>query len=257
MAKKERLEIPEDTAALVLYRSDRCCCVCRTPRKAIQIHHIDENPANNEEQNLAVLCLECHNDTQIEGGFGRKLDAAQVRRYRDDWVRDVESRRALLVPAEKAQGQDDERRREHDRAIFGKSQEVMSEGNLNALVDVLWNEDAYHQKQFHAAVGYVEFWGAANHELLSEGLQERCNAMRDSLATLLEFVAQNFFRADVEDESHRFVMQPRLNVDREGSGKAEDMAKYEAYQEKLYALVESARTSWREFRRAVKQTLVM
>src|SRR6266404_1961891 len=90
---KNRIEVPRDTAALVLFRSDRTCCVCRDRGKPIQIHHIDGNPRNNDPQNLAVVCLDCHNDTQVLGGFGRKLDAVQVRQYSDDWLQRVESRR--------------------------------------------------------------------------------------------------------------------------------------------------------------------
>jgi len=60
----------------------------------VQIHHIDDDPSNNGEENLAVLCLECHNDTQKRGGFARKLDAHQVVRYRDDWHQRVRTRRA-------------------------------------------------------------------------------------------------------------------------------------------------------------------
>ena len=44
---KERERIPEDVAATVLFESDRTCCVCRERRPA-QLHHIDEDPANNE-----------------------------------------------------------------------------------------------------------------------------------------------------------------------------------------------------------------
>jgi hypothetical protein len=36
-----------------------------------------------------------HNDTQVKGGFGRKLRAAEVIKYRDDWVRRVRERREL------------------------------------------------------------------------------------------------------------------------------------------------------------------
>ncbi len=44
--------------------------------------------------NLAPLCLDCHNDTQIRGGFGRRLDPEQVVLYRDDWYRMVAQARA-------------------------------------------------------------------------------------------------------------------------------------------------------------------
>jgi hypothetical protein len=62
--------------------------------KTGQIHHIDDDPSNNEESNLSVLCLVCHRETQIRGGFDRKLDASQIILYRDNWLQLVAKRRA-------------------------------------------------------------------------------------------------------------------------------------------------------------------
>lgn len=92
--KKSRETIPSEVAARVLFLSDRTCCVCRIRGKPVQIHHIDGDPSNNSLQNLAVLCFDCHRDTQIRGGFDRKLDADQVILYRDDWHRIVAQQRA-------------------------------------------------------------------------------------------------------------------------------------------------------------------
>ncbi len=92
--KKIRDVIPSTLAAKVLFVSDRTCCVCRAQGKAVQIHHIDDNPSNNEFRNLAVVCFDCHRETQIRGGFDRKLDADQVTLYRDDWIRSVSRKRA-------------------------------------------------------------------------------------------------------------------------------------------------------------------
>jgi hypothetical protein len=81
-----RVPVPDDDAAKALFYSDRTCCVCRAPKKPLQIHHIDDDNSNNVLENLAVLCLDCHTETQIKGGFARRLDAAQVRLYRDEWL---------------------------------------------------------------------------------------------------------------------------------------------------------------------------
>ena len=81
-----RIAIPDEVAAKALFYSDRICCVCRVPKKPLQIHHIDDNNSNNALDNLAVLCLDCHTETQIKGGFGRKLDPTQVRLYRNEWL---------------------------------------------------------------------------------------------------------------------------------------------------------------------------
>jgi hypothetical protein len=90
---KTRTPVPEDVSAEVMFQHDRTCCVCRERGLAVQIHHIDENPDNHAIDNLAVLCFQHHEETQIRGGFGKKLKAADVIRYRDDWARRVRERR--------------------------------------------------------------------------------------------------------------------------------------------------------------------
>lgn len=99
--KKNRTDIPRDTAAQVQFLSDRTCCICRIPERTTQIHHLDEDPSNNHLENLALLCLECHDKTMIQGGFGRKLDAEQVKLYRDDWHKTVAAKRALPLSERK------------------------------------------------------------------------------------------------------------------------------------------------------------
>lgn len=59
----------------------------------MQLHHIDDDPANSVLENLAVLCTDCHNQTLLRGGFDRKLEAAQVRVYKADWIERVSRRR--------------------------------------------------------------------------------------------------------------------------------------------------------------------
>jgi len=93
---KKRVIIPNDIAAKVLFLSDRTCCICRQEGKKVQIHHIDEDPSNNSESNLSVLCFECHTDTMVKGGFDRKLDAEQIILYRNDWLNIVSRKRSLV-----------------------------------------------------------------------------------------------------------------------------------------------------------------
>ena len=104
--KKQRTEIPSKVAADVVFQQDHTCCVCRERGLAIQIHHMDDDPANNAIENLAVLCLQHHNETQISGGFGRQLAYLEVRRYCDDWIERVRKRRddADRIAAERMAG---------------------------------------------------------------------------------------------------------------------------------------------------------
>jgi len=91
--KKERKRISDELSSEVLFDHEKTCCVCNTRGKPVQIHHIDEDPSNNSKSNLAVLCLFCHDDTMVSGGFGRKLNAPLVLKFRNDWVNRVISRR--------------------------------------------------------------------------------------------------------------------------------------------------------------------
>jgi hypothetical protein len=90
-----RTPVPEGIAALILFLNDHTCCICNDSGRTIQIHHIDENPANHDIENLSVLCLECHNETQISGGFGRRYRAPEIRHYKDSWQGRVAKRRNL------------------------------------------------------------------------------------------------------------------------------------------------------------------
>ena len=90
---KVRVAIPERAAARVLYASHHTCVVCNMAGRPVQIHHINEDPADNREANLVVLCVICHDGTQIRGGFGRKLNAPLVKKYKREWVKRVAARR--------------------------------------------------------------------------------------------------------------------------------------------------------------------
>lgn len=90
---KLRTPIPENVSAEVMFQHDRTCCVCGVRGKPVQIHHIDEDPANHAIANLAVLCLDHHDETQARGGFAKKLKAADVIRCRDNWISRVRARR--------------------------------------------------------------------------------------------------------------------------------------------------------------------
>jgi hypothetical protein len=86
----QNIKILEDNA---IFLSDRTCCVCRINTRPIQIHHIDGNHSNYNIDNLSVLCIHCHDETLIKGGFGRKLNPEQVILYRNDWLYRVAKKR--------------------------------------------------------------------------------------------------------------------------------------------------------------------
>lgn len=145
----KRRKIPEDVAAHVLFLADRTCCICNEA-KEVQIHHINENPSSNTVDNLAVLCFDCHGKTQLKGGFGRKLDAAQVRLYRDHWHSTVEQRRERLVSLNEEQFRDF--RPHFTQHGTRKSDEVQS-GDLSDL-----EQERASEYQRNCGLFLVHYW---------------------------------------------------------------------------------------------------
>lgn len=82
---KLRRRVPSNAADELLVRNRHTCCVCRVPGRSVQIHHINEDPSDNDEVNLAVVCLECHSKATSTGGLGRRLSAGAVRKYKRYW----------------------------------------------------------------------------------------------------------------------------------------------------------------------------
>lgn len=148
--QKVRVPIPEDVAAEVLFRSDRTCCVCHKAGRQVQIHHINENPADNNPFNLAVLCLECHGQTQISGGFGRRLNAKLVTLYRDHWVNVVEMRRTAETLESELEKEFSARADPSESAVSNSFAPEISVGRTFrhlgiaiTLVDVAWSFSVY------------------------------------------------------------------------------------------------------------------
>lgn len=80
-----RRNIPQQIADELMYRNRHTCCICQTPRKHVQIHHIDSDPSNNTFFNLAVLSLDCHSLVTGDEGMGRKYSPGEVAKYKAQW----------------------------------------------------------------------------------------------------------------------------------------------------------------------------
>lgn len=57
---KQRLSIPKAVRDQVMKEYTHRCAICNADRP--EIHHIDEDPSNNDELNLIPLCPNCHSD---------------------------------------------------------------------------------------------------------------------------------------------------------------------------------------------------
>jgi hypothetical protein len=75
---RTRKPIPADTQHRILDRSRRRCALCvhfdqEHGQKEGQFAHIDRDPSNNDEDNLAYLCLPHHDDYDTKRRQTRNL----------------------------------------------------------------------------------------------------------------------------------------------------------------------------------------
>jgi hypothetical protein len=81
----QRKPIPTSVEGKILYLADHTCSICTTRYKDVQIHHIDEDPANNDPANLIVVCLDCHSRITGRRGLGKGYTVGEVRSYKRSW----------------------------------------------------------------------------------------------------------------------------------------------------------------------------
>lgn len=76
---KTRLTVPKVIRDAVLREFNHRCAICGTDRP--QVHHIDEDPSNNELLNLIPLCPNCHLVDQHNPTI--PMDAEKLRLFRE------------------------------------------------------------------------------------------------------------------------------------------------------------------------------
>jgi hypothetical protein len=189
----DREPIPPDVAAKILFLSDQTCCKCREHGKSIQLHHVDGDRSNSVEGNLAVLCLQCHDDTHISGGFGRKFNQPLVIQYRDDWFERVKLRRdeadKLAISKYSAKPATVQSQSAEIRT------EVPQETKLASYIQALpaIKKDAYQRAH--------KLWDTGNTPNMRRGCYDVIDVFELMLSTLLTWFPKNHF-ADMESQEY-------------------------------------------------------
>lgn len=82
---KERQPIPGKLKDRLMAANRHTCCICHEPRHPVEKHHINEDPADNAWDNLAVVCRNCHGLVTARGNVGSQYTPGEVLRYKKLW----------------------------------------------------------------------------------------------------------------------------------------------------------------------------
>ena len=89
---RKKIKVATETHVLTSCR--RRCCVCYglnrdASEKQGQIAHLDRNPENNHNDNLAFLCFDHHDQYDSRTSQSKNLTASEVKHYREELFRHV------------------------------------------------------------------------------------------------------------------------------------------------------------------------
>jgi hypothetical protein len=98
MPKPPRKDVSEADLERILFLSSNRCCVCQLP--LIVVHHIDDDPSNNDMDNLAPLCPNCHSQAHSDNKLTRNLTPERLKNIRKIWYDYCECRRASQTAAD-------------------------------------------------------------------------------------------------------------------------------------------------------------
>jgi hypothetical protein len=89
--QERRPLIPIDVVVRLLHSSKYVCCVCRDSSKGVIIHHIEkwEKSRSHKKGNLAVLCLQHHNEAHSKHELIRNLTPTIIRKLKTKWEQKV------------------------------------------------------------------------------------------------------------------------------------------------------------------------
>jgi len=87
-----RVPVSERLKSEIISKCNNCCCVCQT-HHLVQFHHIDGDPSNNDIDNMAPLCPNCHSRAHSNSQLTNNLTDLRIKQIRDIWYAYCEQRK--------------------------------------------------------------------------------------------------------------------------------------------------------------------
>lgn len=188
MARPARKAIPRATELAVLDRSRRRCALCfrlsgDLEEKQGQLAHVDGDPANGSEDNLAFLCLDHHSlfdsrTSQHKNYTPMEVKAARQRLYA-----------AVAADLHVTRATGAVQAREADRVMFTELVQMMTQSRTaDFLRRTCFGSESFHWRQLNDIGNYVTFSDGAEHEFIDrdmEALRRRLVAEYKAFDSLL------------------------------------------------------------------------
>jgi hypothetical protein len=160
-----RTKIPDSVRTRVLLANRHACCVCQ--RIDVQIHHIDGNPSNHEDSNLAVLCVQHHDKATSGPSLTAHLKPPEIKAYKRDWERDCANESVRLARSRTAFFMVDYKNADRIRQLFSQLTQNECLYAYKLLRHQFQEEEAWRKEQgFSVSLEPNTSWNGLTEKLL-------------------------------------------------------------------------------------------
>jgi hypothetical protein len=263
MTKSNRPKVPQRCETDVLIKSGRRCALCFGLEgdgriKQGQIAHLDRNRENNQEDNLAFLCLIHHDQYDTKTSQSKGITQPEVKKYREKLYQSIENE-LLPKSSEKTLERESSEIIEHDRKIFQKANKLLPEEVLESILSNLKNDHSYYLLELKDIENFIIYFEKTENYFLCEKLDFLRRELIALLQNLDNFLGLKFFRYPEEQtgDNTRFCLQPDLNIDREGHPSEYTFTEYGKLTEALENHCIKASKKYKEYRLQIKKMLII
>lgn len=189
MKKAPRRATPRTTELSVLDQSRRRCALCfhidgSLTEKHGQIAHLDRNPANYTQDNLAFLCLTHHSLYDSRTSQHKNYTMSEIKKAREDLYRAIQQDHHLSVSAIRQEG------RQVDRAALKEIVQRLSK-TINRMRKWSFNGTSFPIAWFDPLSEYVAGRSSSEFEFIDDELESYRKALLDRFNRLERLIATN------------------------------------------------------------------
>jgi hypothetical protein len=149
-------------------------------------------------------------------------------------------------------------KKEHDKKIFIEADKIFNEDNLNKILDSMLGDESiwsYDQDKLE----YLKiFFEKSSNDFINEEIDNNKNELLKSLKKLIVFLGKEFDMFPYKQpmtKGFRACLQPTLNVDRLGTGGAEEHANHMKLHTQLRDVCHQFEENFKKYRKSIKSNL--
>ncbi|HEX78481.1 MAG TPA: hypothetical protein G4O03_08790 [Dehalococcoidia bacterium] len=145
--------------------------------------------------------------------------------------------------------------KQHDIEVFEKSDSIMSEKELRALLYRLDAGGRYHDSESLKLAEFLHFFNYESNQYISSKLRDLADKMCNALGELGKFMWASDAFFDIGKGGMNKLYPAFEIIERRGLSEEKYRKQFKEYQDELQKLVETASQAYRDYRVHVRETL--